>query len=665
MRSSEPQFLPLNLQVSRLTDLLYLLSYFVSLLLTLVMQASMSAVTQTPLPLHEPVPVEDPVSLFEDDSLSSAAVASVGTEYPSEDLVGQLQTNSMALHNLLHYPRMLSNSYNNEKPGTLATGVSTATLFPDAQDASMADIEVSLMKRQHYNSSVQEYGRRTKDFEMVSASSSSQETATPLQKDVMVRDGKQEIGMLRNLGESTSTLVASDSVEMNVAAKSAETVDSSVSRTVLFPNAFWMLAVVCTCTLDRTPQPEGHVDPRAVADLYSVQSATPVAPALKSEATVAPNGIRHGISRYAPYGTRFGAQMRDNTFKTSHIAGDLANRARLRGGRGARVDLVLVIHDGETQQLESAWAHCEKASSLGLPRPGPSDVLNFLRDSDIDFDYRKGGGVRLYYSSYFSLQRNASNFYKRMLDYGRKINPTAIQQQPPIVEKRFSLMDLDLSAFADPAYPLEPYTAPTAQVSQQAISYTYDVALNADAYSTDDEYQMDIDIISEEDYDMDDDTDQTFSPIKRQANDNTTSSQSASWSQRQVKGISNKGLSRHSPYGTRFCAEMEDQTFRESFLAGDLVDRARVRGGKNRGELRLILHPGEISQLEKSWEFICSAPVLPGAASVLEHLRSLGMDINHRKVGAKLLQKNAGNFFKRVQEFGKRRITDPTYLRSI
>nr|KAJ3418837.1 hypothetical protein HK105_007768 [Polyrhizophydium stewartii] len=123
---------------------------------------------------------------------------------------------------------------------------------------------------------------------------------------------------------------------------------------------------------------------------------------------------RHGISRYAPYGTRFAATMKDGTIRTSHVAGDLANRARMRNGRGARVDLVLVPHQGEMQQLECAWAYCEAAILRGMGRPGPSDVLNHLRDADIDNDYRKGGGVKL-------LQRNASNFYKRMMEYGRRL----------------------------------------------------------------------------------------------------------------------------------------------------------------------------------------------------------------------------------------------------
>lgn len=128
-------------------------------------------------------------------------------------------------------------------------------------------------------------------------------------------------------------------------------------------------------------------------------------------------------------------------------------------------------------------------------------------------------------------------------------------------------------------------------------------------------------------------------------------------------GFRLKGLSRHSPYGTRFCAQMPSGDLRESFLAGDLAQRVRSGDGKGQGELLLVLHKGEIEQLQTAWEFVAeNASNNIGAGAVLEHLRVLGLDANHRKEGSLLLQKNAGNFFKRVQEYGKRKQHDMGYL---
>jgi hypothetical protein len=120
-----------------------------------------------------------------------------------------------------------------------------------------------------------------------------------------------------------------------------------------------------------------------------------------------------------------------------------------------------------------------------------------------------------------------------------------------------------------------------------------------------------------------------------------------------------KGLSRHSPYGTRFSAQMQNGELRESFLAGDLQDRIRSNGKQT--ALELVLHIGEIDQLEYAWGFVKSQGNI-GAGQLLEYLRCVNLDLNHRKMNAPLLQKNAGNFFKRVQEFGKKRELDPTYL---
>ncbi|KAH6584763.1 hypothetical protein BASA60_000824 [Batrachochytrium salamandrivorans] len=65
----------------------------------------------------------------------------------------------------------------------------------------------------------------------------------------------------------------------------------------------------------------------------------------------------------------------------------------------------------------SRYAPYGKPASLlqcKMEQPGPSDVLAYLRRIGIDGDYRKGGDFKL-------LQRNASNFFKRMVEYGRRV----------------------------------------------------------------------------------------------------------------------------------------------------------------------------------------------------------------------------------------------------
>jgi hypothetical protein len=101
---------------------------------------------------------------------------------------------------------------------------------------------------------------------------------------------------------------------------------------------------------------------------------------------------------------------------------------------------------------------------------------------------------------------------------------------------------------------------------------------------------------------------------------------------------------------------------RESYLAGDLAERLRT--GPGGAELVLVLHPGEIEQLQSALEYVSTHPdpSQVGAGAVLEYLRSIGKDRNHRKPGSFLLQKNAGNFFKRVQEYERRKQRDPNYL---
>ncbi|KAJ3322391.1 hypothetical protein HDV06_003128 [Boothiomyces sp. JEL0866] len=122
--------------------------------------------------------------------------------------------------------------------------------------------------------------------------------------------------------------------------------------------------------------------------------------------------IRHGISRYSPYGTRFAAILADGKRHTSHIAGELSQRFQIRPGKSHRTELILVPHQGELFQLETAWNYFENLSKRGI-RPGPSELLHHLKEMNCDLDYRKGDGAKL-------LQRNASNFYKRVMEYGKR-----------------------------------------------------------------------------------------------------------------------------------------------------------------------------------------------------------------------------------------------------
>lgn len=349
---------------------------------------------------------------------------------------------------------------------------------------------------------------------------------------------------------------------------------------------------------------------------------------------------RQGISRYAPYGSRFAARMRDGSYKQSHISGDLVDRVKQRDGKSPRGDLDLVTHQSETTQLEETWKFCEVSVAQGKARPGPSEVLNFLRESDIDFDYRKGTGVRL-------LQRNASNFYKRMMEYGKRISAKRNSSE-------YALLHLDLSAFfAEIGLPATTLSVPTtievqAQDVEMEILQPAVIAKAIIVSNDDDDFEMS-EIIEEEEDAL---NDQTFAPFNKR---NRNGARVAKKNSRQLKiGTGIKGLSRHAPYGTRFSALMDDGSFKESFLAGELNDRVRV--GKSRGEIILVEHLGERAQLEAAWNFMQIPNSNPGAAAVLDHLRGIKLDRNHRSNnGGKLLQKNAGNFYKRVQDFGKKR----------
>jgi hypothetical protein len=476
------------------------------------------------------------------------------------------------------------------------------------------------------------------------------------------------------------------------------------------------------------------------------------------------SAVRHGISRYAPYGMRFAARMKDGQLKTSHIAGDLANRARQKNGRGCKVDLILVTHEGERHQLDSALSFYEAALSRKGPKPGPSEVLYHLKEINCDWDYRKGDGVKL-------LQRNASNFFKRMMEHARRINHPVVKTfavpvlpTVPKVEKSFtkhavefevsqaarileqlmhakietpnndtiyqldnenfdqSSMDIDSSiddsicaqksydsfddSISDQQSTLELQCATSSNQKKRAVnfalpqhhkgSFYYELCKHLtksrkeetlyyskaaenfdwDAIKT----QQKRKILPTETEDFDSISPMYDYPCKKpklKLTSKTIVKQPIVRPQIQPNyqpvltkgkevlshGVRIKGLSRHSPYGTRFCAQMPNGEIRESFLAGDLADRVRSPDGKTQSELILVLHLGEIQQLEVAWEFLKNNENSQiGAGSVLDYLRSLNLDENHRKQGSKLLQKNAGNFFKRVQEYGRRKLQDQGYL---
>ena len=514
--------------------------------------------------------------------------------------------------------------------------------------------------------------------------------------------------------------------------------------------------------------------------------------------------LRHGISRYAPYGTRFAALMRDGTYKMSHIAGDLANRARTRGEKGGRVELALVTHKGEREQLDSALSFYENANTKAYafgPRPGPSEVLNHLKELGIDWDYRKGENVKL-------LQRNASNFFKRMMEHARRLShPLAEAYSLPSAPSNATMIAPSVPApqpSVAPAVEADPSVRKAAailasmmfaKIEEEPIDedqdemdidhntdYSYQSIVSSSSHSKNDRYSYGEDIsdstritdwgrpkhhagsfyyevcrhtaaelsAEKEYYDkaaesfdwtsVEDVTsaykpNRVVAPSRRPAlpslakpkrgyyHGNGSDSEFDEWGngnrsarngvsssvskkqkviveksqtftpsaprQRQAPkafisngsvpstappavirkgreglsaGVFLKGLSRHSPYGTRFCATMPNGEKRESYLAGDLADR--VRSGPGGGELLLVLHAGEIDQLQSAWEFVVSHEdsYNIGAGQVLEYLRQVGKDANHRKPGTALLQKNAGNFFKRVQEYGKRKTADPNYL---
>ena len=461
------------------------------------------------------------------------------------------------------------------------------------------------------------------------------------------------------------------------------------------------------------------------------------------------NSYRHGISRYAPYGTRFAAQMKDGSYRTSHIAGDLANRARQKGGKGGRVDLVLVTHEGERNQLDSALRFYETCAKRSGPNPGPSEVLNHLKAFKMDWDYRKGDGVKL-------LQRNASNFFKRMMEHARRVShpvadhyalppppksaavdvevsmaaaileslkyasnyETESDQEMQVDEDVSSSNEVETSSKVESDRPVTVKIVSSKPKGKREVDWSlpqhhqgsfyyeicrhsvvareeetrfYSKAAETFDWSTVEDVtaahkpstkakhseRFDYDTEVSEEYYVPRTKKQKIRPQvtprqprpapKQFTSTGSVPSTAAPVVRKGREGLSAgnflKGLSRHSPYGTRFCAQMPNGEMRESYLAGDLAERVRSGTGKGQGELLLVLHAGEIQQLQTAWEFVrAQEPNQIGAGVVLEELRMLGLDINHRKPGSKLLQKNAGNFFKRVQEYGRRKSVDPTYL---
>ncbi|KAJ3371325.1 hypothetical protein HDU91_005352 [Kappamyces sp. JEL0680] len=576
------------------------------------------------------------------------------------------------------------------------------------------------------------------------------------------------------MNHSTATLLESESssaaVRLNVS-EFGNPVDSSM--TCLDTNTTQDAGGVESSSLQTDGLPEDEVSTSASCHIKTIDVF-----ALISKEGDDSKLFRHGISRYAPYGTRFAAEMKDGTFKTSHIAGDLANRARSKTGKGGRVDLVLVTHDGEREQLDAALHFFESVTG---PKPGPSEVLNHLKSLDIDWDYRKGDGVKL-------LQRNASNFFKRMMEHAKRVShplsetfalpppppsavpvttlPTPRSAADPEVRKAAAILqsmmlsgsrpsrrapavpqeydeeyssdesdfdgDVDMDDSYQPGFDSNVFSATVGRQSMLVDplpkreypsiedearetdwtrpmhvkgSFFYEVAKNARlammeerefyskaAESFDWSGVEDVSAChkpnppvpaAREYYDTDESEEYNFVPKKQKLTKErstprpakpapkpfTSSGSVISTAPPAIRkgreglaaGVHLKGLSRHSPYGTRFCAQMPNGEVRESYLAGDLADR--VRTAKGQGELLLVLHGGEIDQLQSAWEFVMLQDASQiGAGQVLDHLRELGLDENHRKPGSKLLQKNAGNFFKRVQEYGRRKLADPNYL---
>ncbi|KAH9265884.1 hypothetical protein BASA83_010907 [Batrachochytrium salamandrivorans] len=439
--------------------------------------------------------------------------------------------------------------------------------------------------------------------------------------------------------------------------------------------------------------------------------------------------LRQGISRYAPYGTRFRATMKDGSIKKSHIAGDLADRARVRPGRGTRVDLVLEVHQGEMDQLESAWIFCEDILKSTGVRPGPSEVLGHLRHIKIDHDYRKDSEAKL-------LQRNASNFYKRMIEYGRRLQSTvAVNHASSSITPDVVMMDkIDYSAVQNNSVPVavtNHFVEPTpvlqipkysnyegvaailkaAMEIEETLCLRYESA-NAHCFVPSEvighvspapltQYTDGVSHTPKTDFDFNNKdivaggkvkgcqdkkypyglpsplnmtatSSKKYTPRKRSpARQNSYASLMTSGSTASDElssPVSQKHVTGIPPFSIWYSVLCPDEngSLRESFLAGDLAGRARTNGGRLRGDLTLVLHSGEINQLESGWEFIqvcrSAGHPTPGATALLDHLRQASLDFNFRQNGSKLLQKNAGNLFKRVQEFGKRRLADPNYL---
>ncbi|KAJ1341537.1 hypothetical protein BSLG_003961 [Batrachochytrium salamandrivorans] len=447
--------------------------------------------------------------------------------------------------------------------------------------------------------------------------------------------------------------------------------------------------------------------------------------------------LRQGISRYAPYGTRFRATMKDGSIKKSHIAGDLADRARVRPGRGTRVDLVLEVHQGEMDQLESAWIFCEDILKSTGVRPGPSEVLGHLRHIKIDHDYRKDSEAKL-------LQRNASNFYKRMIEYGRRLQSTvAVNHASSSITPDVVMMDkIDYSAVQNNSVPVavtnhfvEPtpvlqipkysnyegvaailkaameiegdampglatgeslykynaapsigHTAPTIQRYESANAHCFvpSEVIGHVSPTPLTQYTDGVSHTPKTDFDFNNKDIVAGGKVKGCQDKkypyglpsplNMTATSSKKYTPRKRSPARQNSYASLMTSGSTASDELSSQFLKNMLRLLPLqyqklsrlpllLQWCALRTARSIPPFAIC---GEINQLESGWEFIqvcrSAGHPTPGATALLDHLRQASLDFNFRQNGSKLLQKNAGNLFKRVQEFGKRRLADPNYL---
>jgi hypothetical protein len=92
---------------------------------------------------------------------------------------------------------------------------------------------------------------------------------------------------------------------------------------------------------------------------------------------------------------------------------------------------------------------------------------------------------------------------------------------------------------------------------------------------------------------------------------------------------------------------MPDGEIRESFVAGDLLNRKKL--GKRLSKISLVIHEGEAAQLKIGSDYLKTNNQV-SAGKVLDHLVEHNLDINYRKNGIKIARADASNFLKRVKE---------------